>query len=623
MTHEHEPGRRERAQRWTARGRAFACGLVFSALMTLAFAPFGLWGVALIAAAPLIVAARLEGGRPRTLGVWAGLGTAPFWAQSHLWLMTEDVTWMGLVFLVAMLSAYPAVFVWIGARVHRRLGGVSWVWAAVVVYSGLEALRALVVFDGYPWFLVGHPLIDAPGRVLSWPGAYVGALGVSALAAMTAGLGVDLALRRFGRAQIAGGVVLAGWIGLGPVLGHEAGDAGSMRVAVVQTNVAQDNKIGWTPSDQVRDFARFVELTRAAAEAEPDLIVWPETMAPGRAIDPESLRTEQRAELVWEIELEGVGLVELRTTELVEQLLALQRSLGVPMLIGAEGFDGLRFVERDDGRFVAEADATYNSAFIVTDGRAQEPWYSKVMLTPFGEVMPYISAWPWLEAKVTAVAARGMAFDLSTAPTIVRLDTRLRDGRVEHLATPICFEATMPGVCRRLVFEDGRRQAGLMVNLTNDGWFGAQTRGRRAHLLSARWRCVELGTGMVRAANTGISCVIDARGRVVREGVDPVPGAGVGATGGVDRVDGILIEDVMLASGRTIFARIGDLAGWTLIVGLGLVMVLSVGKNRGRGPKAERGQVPKERANPRVGAGEQESPTPARQARGGGRTDDV
>lgn len=569
----------KRPRRWGVCVRALGCGLTFSALMTLAFPGVGFWPAALVAVAPLLFAAELTGARPRTLGLWAGLGTLPFWAQSHLWILTEDVAALGFVILALLLSLYPAVFVWLGARLRLRLGRVSWVWGGVVLWGGLESLRALVVFEGYPWFLVGHPLIDAPA--LAWPGAFVGALGVSALAAMVSGLVADMTLRRFGKAQIAGVAVLAVWLGLGYVAAYKPGDAGSMRVAVVQTNVAQDNKIGWRPIDQLRDYERFAQLTIAAAREEPDLIVWPETMAPGRAFDPVSLRAERDEALVWEFELEGHGLVELGTTELVEQLLALQHALGVPMLIGAEGYDGLRFVEREDGRFVSESDAQYNSAFIVTDGRAQEPWYSKVKLTPFGEVMPYISAWPWLEAQVTAVGARGMAFDLATAPSIVRLDTRLKDGSRVSLATPICFEATMSGVCRRLVFEDGQRRAGLMVNLTNDGWFGDQTRGRRAHLQAARWRCLELGTGMVRAANTGISCVIDPSGRVLTDRVEAVEGGE--ASGGLDRVDGILVADVRLSSGLTVFARVGDLAAWGLIAGLGVLTLLGARRGGGKG----------------------------------------
>ncbi|MFI4897068.1 MAG: apolipoprotein N-acyltransferase, partial [Phycisphaerales bacterium JB059] len=469
------------------------------------------------------------------------------------------------------------------------------VWGAPVLWGGIEGGRALVAFDGYPWFLVGHPLIDAPRwgsgvPSLAYPASLIGAMGVSALAAGVSGLVVDLWSRRPRRWVGVGLALLGVWIGLGAFVAPASGRAGSMRIGVVQTNVSQDNKIGWRPVDQLRDFQRFAELTVAAARQGPDLIVWPETMAPGQSLDPVSLRTEQAEELVWEIELEGEGIVELGTTELVEQLLSMQEMLGVPMLIGAEGYDNLRFVERADGKFVKDADAFYNSAYIVTGGRAQEPGYHKIKLTPFGEVMPYISLWPWLEAQVTAVGARGMSFDLSTAPRVVRPDTVLRDGSRVALATPICFEATMSGVCRRLVFERGERRAGVMINLTNDGWFGDAASGRRAHQLCARWRCVELGTSMVRVANTGISCVIDASGRVVREGVDPVPGeSGEHATGGLERVDGVLVTDVALAAGVPVYARIGDLVAWGLIAGVGLCLVLALrgGSQSGEAGSAE------------------------------------
>lgn len=581
MREEHEPNPVRRG-RWGVRARALLCGLGFSLLMSLAFPPVGWWWTAPLAVTPLIFASRLRAASPRALGFWAGLGTSIFWAQTHLWIWTEDVSPLGLVFLVPLLSLYPGLFVWLGARLERRGRISAWVWGAPVLWGGIEAVRALVAFDGYPWFLVGHPLIDAPrwgngAPSLAWPASYIGAMGVSALAVGVSGLVVDVWTRRPRRWIIAGLVVVGAWVGLGVWGAPSAGDGGSMRVGVVQTNVSQDNKIGWRPVDQLRDFQRFAELTVAAARRGPDLIVWPETMAPGQSLDPVSLKTEQEEALAWEIELEGEGMVELGTTELVEQLLSLQEMLGVPMLIGAEGYDNLRFVERADGKFVKDADAFYNSAYIVTGGRAQEPGYHKIKLTPFGEVMPYISLWPWLEAQVTAVGARGMSFDLSTAPRVVRPDTTLRDGRRVSLATPICFEATMSGVCRRLTFERGERRAGVMINLTNDGWFGDGVSGRRSHQLCARWRCVELVTPMVRVANTGISCVIDPGGRVVREGVDPVPSeSGEHATGGLERVDGVLVADVTLAAGVPVYARIGDLASWGLIAGVGACLVLGL-----------------------------------------------
>ena len=137
------------------------------------------------------------------------------------------------------------------------------------------------------------------------------------------------------------------------------------------------------------------------------------------------------------------------------------------------------------------------------------------------------------------------------------------------MATPICFEATAADVCRMLVFGNGRRRADLLVNVTNDGWFGDFDPGRWQHLQLARWRCVELATPMVRAANTGVSCVIDARGRVLRKRVD-------GSFGTV-RVEGVMTADVPLCSDLPLTARIGDAPGWVIFAaGTALVLLALV-----------------------------------------------
>ncbi len=566
---------------WAWRGAALLCGLAYAAISIGSFPPFDLWGLALLAVTPLAWLAAAGRVRPASLAFWAGVGSAPFWVVAQWWV--REVSPAGLAPMVIYLCVYPGLFVWICARATRRWPGVSMTLLAPIVWGGLEFLRGAIAFDGYPWYLAGQPLIGAPGQWLSWAGAYIGAYGVSMLACLAAGLLADCLRGRLGAGQLIGGVVFIAWCGLGMVLAYEPGDAGTLRVAVVQTNVPQDNKIGWTPTQRVRDFERFLELTREAVvgEPRPDLVVWPETMAPGDTLDAQSVETERAADLVWILDEPVEGATHIGSTMLTDLLLAAQARAGVPVLVGATAYDDLRIETDPDGHIRYESDAVYNSAFVIDNGRVTEPRYDKVHLTPFGEVMPYISAWPWLEARLLAIGAEGMRFELAPGGRPQRVRVRLEDGEPMEIATPICFEATMPGVCRRLVFEDGRRAAGLMINLTNDGWFGASSAGRRSHLLCARWRCVELGTPMVRAANTGISCVIDARGRIAREALDS------GAVG--DRMDGVLSEDVVLASGLTPYARIGDLAGWAGLGGAALVLLAGLGGGR---VKAKQAQTP-------------------------------
>ena len=161
-----------------------------------------------------------------------------------------------------------------------------------------------------------------------------------------------------------------------------------------------------------------------------------------------------------------------------------------------------------------------------------------------------------------------MAFVLSPGKEARVLTIPTAQGEVP-IATPICFEATLPAVCRRLVYQDGQRRASLMINMTNDGWFGGWTAGRRAHEMMARWRCVELATPMVRCANTGISGVIDARGRIVSPSFVAMDG---GPEERADQKAGGFVASVVLAEGTTLFGRTGDAFGWIVFV----LMVLGV-----------------------------------------------
>jgi apolipoprotein N-acyltransferase len=97
------------------------------------------------------------------------------------------------------------------------------------------------------------------------------------------------------------------------------------------------------------------------------------------------------------------------------------------------------------------------------------------------------------------------------------------------------------------------------VNLTNDGWFSTSDAGRRQHLQLARWRCLETGTPMLRSANTGISAVIDERGRLLAKGVD--------GTAQDTNIDGVLSYSLQFSTIPTFFARHGDVVRWPVLAG--------------------------------------------------------
>jgi apolipoprotein N-acyltransferase len=570
------------APRTSPRRAALAAGLVHGLILAAAFPPIGLYGLVFLAPLPLVWVTLVGRHKPLVTAFWVGVGTMPWWALAHIWI--TSVSALGFVPLAIALAGYTALAVWIAARVLRFSPALIGLWP--VLWVGVEFLRGVVLFHGYPWYLLAHPLADA--AVLTWPAALFGTFAVSLLAAVPA---TALAAWRTGHPRQAAGLALVAvaWPALGLVANPWPDAAGSIRVGIVQTNVPQSRKVAWSAEQRDRDWGRMRRLIAGAAADHPDLIVLPEAMAPGMTLDPASFRTEVEADLFWG--RTGADGVEERVpaTMLTEELLLLQRALDIPIMIGGAAYDNLRIVEADVG-YNYESDARFNAAFVIDEGLPPSERYDKVLLTPFGETMPYISASPWLERQLLAFGASGMQFDLKAGTTLEPVTVRLADGSTVRIATPICFEATMPWVCRRLVTAEPR--ADIMINLTNDGWFGRWTPSRQHHLLCARWRSIEDGVAMVRCANTGISCVFDQRGRVIALGVaDPETGAPV-----LDLAEGVRTVEVPIADGRTLYTRIGDILGWLCLAGTAALAALSFTRfgraGRSDGQEPEPGEAP-------------------------------
>ncbi len=520
-------------------------GLLHAALTAIAFPPLGAWPTALVAPLPLIWILTRDARRPLALSAWVTLGILPLHLFEHQWIW--QVAALGYVPMAMIVAALTGLFVWIGARAVQRFPGIPLTLVMPVLWTGIEVFRGEVFFTGYPWLLLAHPLIDSP--LLAAPAGLMGANGVGFLVALLNGSLADLLWLRRTRPAAAGVALIALTYAVSATL-RPAPDSGTrLRIAVVQTNIPQDNKNEWTAQQRYDDFQRFEALTRQAAAGKPDLIVWPETMFPGAALDPAAVSTQRDA-------IANLG-ADSGVTYFADRLVALQSEIGIPLMVGAIGVDGLR-ISRDGERLRATYGALYNSVFLLSGGAVQPERYDKIDLTPFGEVMPYIRHWPWLQRQMMAVAAGGLTFDLNEGH-------RPASCRVAGVSviTPICFEATKPAACRRLRIAAGAGPCAL-VNLTNDGWFGPFDAGRWQHLQIARWRAVELNTPVVRAANTGVSAAIDARGRVIKQGVDGSPTPA--------RVDGVLTTDILLGGAPTIYSRTGDVVGWTSLAAAALML---------------------------------------------------
>lgn len=510
--------------RWYA---LIAAGLLHGVFLSLAFPPIGLWPIALVSIVPLIWAGCRTGNGIASAALLTALGTLPGWLVQHVWLW--NITEPGYPAMGVYMMVYSWAFVWMIAQARAADWPIPMTLVAGLGWTALEVLRGEVVLTGYGFYLLGHPLIDSP--LLAAPGSLFGAYFVSMFCAAISGAVADAAgwsgIRR-PMGGICAAIIAVMWLGLGAIglsRNQDNGPTVELRVGVVQTNLPQDNKIGWAVARKQKDMKRFLELTTqiGTQRPAPDMILWPETMFPGPALNGDAIEQLEKAGVFWRIKDASGVETKLPVNSFARDLFDAQRTLGTPILIGAIAAEGDVLSELDPNSKTRPR--RYNSVIAIAGDGPTGERYDKIDLTPFGEVIPYVHRWPSIQQMVLDLGAKGMSFDLSpgTRYAPLRVPTaRAELGKTGVLfATPICFEVTRAGLCRRLARGDGTDagRASVLVNFSNDGWFGWWDPGRQVHLLAARWRCVELGMPMVRAVNTGISTAVDRRGRVL-------PGAG-------------------------------------------------------------------------------------------------
>ncbi|MEE2680821.1 MAG: apolipoprotein N-acyltransferase [Planctomycetota bacterium] len=479
--------------------RGWVLASSFALLFAVSFPPFGWWPVIVLAPIPLAVLATTAN-RRRDWLLPVFLSATILWTWFHWWIIEVSVA--GVVPLALYLACFTTAATWF-LRVLSRGSPRFPLWLTVpVVLTGVDFFRASIVLDGYPWYLFFQPWIDLlPVASLAWWG---GGWLVGIWGGVLSGLVAEWWCRRSTRpmrfAELAMSllgvglvvVLLSIWNARHRTAPVEPG--ASLSVLAIQTNLPTDNKIGWTMERKLEDVPAFVDQTIAGIEAaggpeRVDLVVWPETMLPTVGFE--------------------FGDQFSRAIEAVVD------RLQVPMLVGAPCYLGIR---ADDSQGWIW-DQHFNSAYLITPDGPPYDRVDKVFLTPFGETMPVISNWAWLEQQLLAIGAAGMRFDLDAGEEIVRLEVpgRAPGGVGEapvRLAVPICFEDTVSHVIHDMVWVDGRRVADLLINISNDGWFAGDDAGRAMHELCARWTALSNFTPMLRVANTGRTALISSRGRL-------------------------------------------------------------------------------------------------------------
>jgi apolipoprotein N-acyltransferase len=442
-------------------------------LLALAFPPFSLDFLAWIAFVPLLLILEedCDPGHAPLLGAVFGLA---FFSVDLSWIYTTVVTHghfaaipavLTFLALIVVLAMFPAVFTTALAFCARR--GFSVALAAPFVWTATEYLRSML-FTGFPWDLVGYSQTARLNliQIADLTGVY----GISFLILLVNGT-IAQQVRAITHKEKPR-ILLLGTTGLIVALtlayGHfriqdfpppKAGQR-SCRIGILQGNIPQDEK--WEASERRHTFDTYEKLASEAVQKGARLLIWPETSVPVLfgTRDPD---TKVPGEI--------------------------SRILKVPMLVGAP------YCVTTNGK-----DRYYNSAFLV-QGTTIKYRYDKIHLVPFGEYMPL----SWLLPLGPGIAARDGDYSSGRSMTVMSL------GGFPRFSVLICYEAIFPELARTAV----EKGAQLLVNITNDAWFGASGAPYQ-HLAMARLRSVEDRVWLLRSADTGISAAFDPAGRRIK-----------------------------------------------------------------------------------------------------------
>lgn len=451
--------------------------------------PLSWYPVALIALlVALLIFSRLKAaGQAAWFGWLLAVG---YFAASLFWLIDPFLVepwrhgWMA-PFALALMAGGLGLFWALAFGLAHLLGSTpsKRLLALVLLFSLAEFARANVL-SGFPWGLQGYIWVETPIRQLA---ALVGPHGLGVLTLLLAALPL-IPRRRWLGGVLAASLMLAMWGG--GVLRLQLvkpEPATGINLRLIQPNAPQHQK--WDPAYAAGFFKRALALTAEPAKRPIDLVIWPE------------------AAITWWLDDEP----ELQAR------IAAAAPPGARVVLGARRYQAGRF---------------YNSAVLLDETGISAMVYDKLHLVPFGEYVPFGSLLSRIGIHGLA-AEEGGGFSAGKTPLLMDF------GQAGKALPLICYEAIFPAMARH----DNPRPDWIL-QLTNDAWFG-ELAGPQQHFIQARMRATEQGLPLVRVANTGISALIGATGKVI----DQLP---LGVAGRLD----------VALPGRlppTLYGRTGDL----------------------------------------------------------------
>ncbi|MEO0122980.1 MAG: apolipoprotein N-acyltransferase [candidate division WOR-3 bacterium] len=427
-------------------------------ILSLSFHPFGLYFLAWFGLVPLLfVVYNSTLSKAFLYGLTFGFLFSLFSLFWIIFLQIEVNIKLLMILGMALMFIYIALYIATGLLFARIIG----LWSLPFIWAGLEYLKGLGEL-GFPWLSLGYSQARYP--LIIQQASIYGVYGTSFwLVLLNVSLFYFLLNKKIKNIIISAIIFLLP-IFFGYIRLHSKSDfSKEITIGIVQPNI--DPNLKFTAQMRDETFRRLLKLSEMCQERNPDkklsLIVWPETATP--------------------INIKTPGAYQ-------DSVIVLSNRLGVPILTGTPIYD-------------KQKHEIYNGAVLIDPEKGIIQEYKKIHLVPFGEHIPFDKYIPLFRKidfgegdyspgnEYTVFSTNGIKFSCL-----------------------ICFESIFPEISREFV----KKGAQLLVNITNDGWFG-KISGPQQHNDMAILRTVETGVPLVRSANTGISMVVDQYGRIKKE----------------------------------------------------------------------------------------------------------
>ena len=559
-------------------------------LATLCLAPWNLEGLCWLALTPLLTAVwfsddsfgvpgtgrwawlwRTRGARGFWLGYVAGL--IFFWCAFYWLRQVTGIGWFILPFYMGMyfavwgsfmatiarpqIAAVPVVPAGrptaaravfrapepaSGSTLLRSRWNLWFAFLGAAAWVGLEWVRGWM-FSGFGWNDLGVGLHrEVPFlQIVQWTGvggvsflaAFVNVIAVATVARFALELRTHRVRPHFDFTLTLAGLLVVFSYGIRALRSSDQaaaqpGASLTLKVAAVQANIAQTDK--WDPAMEGAIRQKYQELSEEAIATRPQLLLWPEAATPYGMFDGRS---------------DTFGWVT-----------GIAKQAGCNFLFGSLDYDF-----GSDGH----AQSDYNAAMMLATGSDRPQVYRKIHLVPYGEYVPFRHSFPLFAWLLRDVVPGDFAFGREPG-VFTTNDPAVR------VAPLICFEDTIGSVARQPVL----RGAQLLVNITNDAWFG-HTAQNEQQLAESVFRAAENKRPLVRCANTGVTAFVDREGRIIQELRTPGTGSVFG--------EGVLSGDVRVPTdgALTFYTRHGEVFSAACLAAVGLLTFLRVWRTlRGR-----------------------------------------